>query len=210
MTEEERPYHHGHLPAALLAATAAAIGERGVAALSLREIARRAGVSHAAPAHHFGDKAGVLTALAAQGFALFTDALVAARDAAGADPRRRLSATGHAYVRFALAHPAHFEVMFQPDLHRPDDPALLRASAEAYAVLQQAVGAVSAVSAVSAVGPPPAGDAACSTDAEAAAIRAWALAHGLAQLCIAGPISTGDGGQWELQALLDAVLGPLS
>src|SRR5262245_27450164 len=105
----ERGYHHGRLPQALLKATAKLIAEQGVAALSLREVARRAGVSHGAPAHHFRDKAGLLTALATQGFELFTAAQCAARDGAGDDPLRRFGATGYAYVQFAIEHRAHFE-----------------------------------------------------------------------------------------------------
>ena len=74
----DRPYHHGHLRQAILAAAIDALTESGPARLSLRELARRAGVSHAAPAHHFGDKAGLLTAVAAQGYTLLADALTAA------------------------------------------------------------------------------------------------------------------------------------
>ncbi len=70
---DTRAYHHGDLRRALLAAALEAIEESGPAALSLRDLARRAGVSHAAPAHHFGDKAGLLTALAAEGFDLLAD-----------------------------------------------------------------------------------------------------------------------------------------
>ena len=77
----DRPYHHGHLRQAILAAAIDALTESGPARLSLRELARRAGVSHAAPAHHFGDKAGLLTAVAAQGYDLLADTLSAAQRA---------------------------------------------------------------------------------------------------------------------------------
>jgi AcrR family transcriptional regulator len=80
MTSSARPYHHGDLRRAVLDAAVAAIAESGPAALSLRDLARRAEVSHAAPAHHFGDKAGVLTALAAEGYALLADALLETHD----------------------------------------------------------------------------------------------------------------------------------
>ncbi|GGM31934.1 TetR/AcrR family transcriptional regulator [Promicromonospora citrea] len=112
-------YHHGDLRRAMIDAAAAAVAERGPAALSLRELARLAGVSHAAPAHHFGDKAGVLTAVAAEGFTLLADALATA----GGD----LLAAGLAYVRFAAAHPGHFAVMFDPGLVHGDDPVLAAA-----------------------------------------------------------------------------------
>src|SRR3954471_14192155 len=122
-----RPYHHGDLRRAVLAAGAEAIGGSGPAALSLRELARRAGVSHAAPAHHFGDKAGLLTAVAAEGYALFADAL----EAAGDD----FHDVGLAYIRFAVDHRAHFEVMFRPELYRAGDPEVAAARSRADRIL---------------------------------------------------------------------------
>ncbi len=84
----DRPYHHGDLRQAVLDAAVAAITEAGPAAVSLRELARRAGVSHAAPAHHFGDKAGLLTALAAEGYDLLADALHTAQKRSGGNSSR--------------------------------------------------------------------------------------------------------------------------
>src|ERR1044072_2548365 len=110
-------YHHGDLRRVLIAAALELIAERGPAAVSLRDLARVAGVSHAAPAHHFGDKAGLFTAIAVQGNELLADAL------AGAD----LEDMGVRYVRFAAEHPSHFEVMFRPDLWHADDPDLAAA-----------------------------------------------------------------------------------
>ena len=123
-------YHHGALRPALLDAALEAIGEVGPTALSMRDVARRAGVSHAASAHHFGDKAGLLTALAAQGYDLLADELAAAWAATG-----RFLEVGVAYVRFAVAHPAHFAVMFRPELLHLDDPALRAAKARSAAAL---------------------------------------------------------------------------
>ena len=110
-----RTYHHGNLRPVLLAAAVEAIEQDGPAALSLRDLARRAGVSHAAPAHHFGDKAGLLTALAAEGYGTHSAHAV---NAAGDE----IVEAGVAYIRFAIEHRAHFEVMFQPGLYRHDDP----------------------------------------------------------------------------------------
>ncbi|MFC8800985.1 TetR/AcrR family transcriptional regulator [Promicromonospora sp. NPDC057138] len=117
-------YHHGDLRRAMTAAAATAVAERGPTGLSLRELARLAGVSHAAPAHHFGDKAGVLTAVAAEGFTLLASALAEAGD--------DLLAAGLAYVVFAVDHPGHFAVMFDSSLLHPDD-AELRAAEQASA-----------------------------------------------------------------------------
>src|SRR6478736_10491603 len=102
----DRTYHHGDLRRAVLTAALDVIRTEGPGALSLRDLARRAGVSHAAPAHHFKDRTGLLTAIAAEGYALFADALADAPD---------LRERGVAYVRFAATHPAHFQVMFQPE-----------------------------------------------------------------------------------------------
>src|SRR4051794_7988101 len=114
-----KPYHHGDLRRTLLASAVEVITERGVAALSLRDLARRAGVSHAAPTHHFTDRAGLLTAVAAQGWSLLAGALAAHT----AD----FTEAGVAYVVFAVEHPAHFAVMRSPDLVRADDPELTEA-----------------------------------------------------------------------------------
>src|SRR5690242_14296324 len=120
LADVTRPYHHGDLRRALLDAALAQVAEHGPAALSLREVARRAGVSHAAPAHHFGNKAGLLTAIAAEGYHLLAAALAAARE---------FQEQGVAYVLFAVDHPAHFAVMRAPDLLNVADPDLVAARA---------------------------------------------------------------------------------
>jgi len=157
-------YHHGDLRRTIITAAVGAIAESGIDGWSLRELARRAGVSHAAPAHHFGDKAGVLTAVAAEGYALFADAL----EEAGSD----LLQAGLAYVRFATEHPIHFGVMFQPGLYRADDAALVEARTRAGEVLT--VGARTYSSTPS---------AALDTS-----LAAWSIAHGFASLWIAGAL----------------------
>jgi AcrR family transcriptional regulator len=107
-------YRHGDLKTTILAETARLVAERGADGVSLRHLAREAGVSHAAPAHHFTDRRGLFTALAAEGFGLLAEALEAARpdfiDAA------------LAYVRFAIEHPGHYAVMFDRSLVDTSDP----------------------------------------------------------------------------------------
>src|SRR6185312_6849367 len=110
----KRTYHHRDLREALLAAALAALPAVGAERLSLRALARDAGVSEAAPYHHFADKDALLAAVAAQCSLLLLEALHAAVEEAGDDQRRRFQLTGIAYVRFAVAHPAHFRAMEMP------------------------------------------------------------------------------------------------
>src|SRR5262249_11370049 len=117
-----RPYHHGDLRAALISAALTVIAEQGTASLSLRELARRAGVSPAAPAPPLGDKTGLRPAIAAEGFQMLAEATSTAWQRTGS-----FLEVGVAYVRFATTHPAHFAVMFRPDLHRTGDAALSEA-----------------------------------------------------------------------------------
>ena len=116
-------YHHGDLKATILAEAAVLVAERGADGLSLRELARAAGVSHAAPAHHFTDRRGLFTALATEGFRMLADAL------AGARPDFLDAAL--AYVRFAIDHPGHYAVMFDKSLYDATDPDLVAAEAAA-------------------------------------------------------------------------------
>ncbi|MER7084026.1 transcriptional regulator, TetR family [Saccharopolyspora kobensis] len=155
-----RPYHHGDLRAVLLSTAVEMIGERGAAQLSLRDLARRAEVSHAAPRHHFGDKAGLFTALAAEGQRLLTEQLLAAAP--------DLREMGVRYVGFAVRHPVHFEVMQRRELCHPDDPDLLAARAGTARALR--------------AGLPGGQDEAA---AERLALAAWSLAHGFATLTLA-------------------------
>ena len=119
----ERPYHHGNLRGALLAAAERTVRERGVQALSLRELAREIGVSHGAPRRHFPDRQALLDALAESGFERLGAELRAAGERAGDEFQPRLKATAAAYIRFATANPALLDLMFaskqrmQPSLH---------------------------------------------------------------------------------------------
>jgi AcrR family transcriptional regulator len=109
---DDRPYHHGHLRAVLLAEAERTLREEGTEALSLRELARQAGVSHAAPRRHFADRQALLDALAETGFTRLADEVSASVGAAGGDYRARLRAAAAAYVRFATRDAALMELMF--------------------------------------------------------------------------------------------------
>lgn len=163
-------YHHGDLRAALLAAAEAEIVDQGVEKFSLRGVARRAGVSHAAPAHHFANVEALLTALAATSFARFDAAMHVRARAAADDPIERLVAITLAYLTYASEHPAMFDLQFASTRPDPCDPALADASKAAYATLRDTVEAV-----LRSRGR----DEATRTEAIA---TVWATAHGLASL----------------------------
>jgi len=169
MSEDDRkaPYHHGDLRSALLTAAEAELAERGIEAFSLRSVAKRAGVSHAAPAHHFGDVKGLLTALAAEGFRRFLAAQSAREAVAAPDPASQLVAAGLGYIDFAMQRPALFRLLWGsewPDFKNAD------LSQAALASYQHLVDQVSA--------------AGGRTVADESAM--WAIAHGLADLLSAG------------------------
>jgi AcrR family transcriptional regulator len=130
----DRPYHHGNLRTALLEQAERTVRERGVQALSLRELAREVGVSHAAPRRHFADRQALLDALAEAGFARLGAELRRAVDTAGDEFEPRLQATATAYVRFATRDAALLELMFAGK-HREESGALHEAADRAFAVL---------------------------------------------------------------------------
>src|SRR5688572_23464088 len=125
-------YHHGELKSALLDAAASVLADHGVEGFTLRECARRAGVSHGAPAHHFGDVRGLLTALTAESFAQLEALMLEYRARAADDAYAQFAATGLAYVDYALAHRARFQLMFRSDRLTFGDPALAEISSRVY------------------------------------------------------------------------------
>jgi AcrR family transcriptional regulator len=173
-SKDERPaYHHGDLRAALLVAAEAELTEKGVEGFTLRGCAKRAGVSHAAPAHHFKDASALLTALAAEGFERFVAAM-RKRQSEATHPHHRFIASGLGYIDFAAANPALFRLMFSS--FRPDFgyPPLKQAGSTAFGVLVDAVREIRGVD--------PREDRAAMLDVAAA----WATAHGLADLLLSG------------------------
>ena len=170
-------YHHGDLRHVLLEASLALIDESGIGALSLREVARKAGVSHNAPYHHFKDRGSLLAALVEDGFTVLAEEMVAAR-AAASDARARLEACGLAYIRFALKSPARFKLMFRPELTGPD--------AEA-AVAQSSTAALDTLTA--AIIEAQAGGLAPAGDPKPLVLTCWAAVHGLASLLLDGPLA---------------------
>lgn len=183
-------YHHGHLREALLATARTLVQESGVEALTLREVARRAGVSTAAPYHHFASKAELVHALTQQSL---EDLDRVSREAlAGITrPREQLSALGVAYVMYAVEHPAEFRLMFRPEKGSPlaFDTA---ADALVYGVLARVIEACLPAEAT-------------REQREAAAIAAWSLVHGLAALLVDGPLHELTADREGVRALAVAV-----
>ncbi|OLB66504.1 MAG: hypothetical protein AUI10_02550 [Actinobacteria bacterium 13_2_20CM_2_72_6] len=154
--------------AALLAAARAELAQVGVGGLSLRAVARRAGVSHAAPKYHFSHRAGLLSALAAEGFAALArgvDAVVAAPG----PPIQRLTAAGRAYLRYARDEPELFDLMYRPELLSAGDPVLLAAKRRAFQGLARVVREIRS-------------DLRTDVDADTVVLLAWATVHGIAVL----------------------------
>ena len=173
--DQSQRHHHGDLPAALLRAVAGQVEEGGASAVGLRETARRAGVSHPAVTHHFGDLRGLLTGFAAQGHRILAPQLDAAIERAGEDTEDRLVAIGVTYVQFAVEHAAHFAVMFRPDLIDSDDPEIEQAGQPNFDRLYAAVTEHQDVN-----GWEP------DRDPLALTVMVWSSLHGLAQLWLGG------------------------
>jgi AcrR family transcriptional regulator len=192
--ELPKPYHHGALREAMLAAAERVLERDGMVGLTLRAAAREAGASHAAPKNHFGDLAGLLSELAAVGFDRFADRLGAAGERF-VEPQARLNAIGRAYVEFAISDPGLFQLMFRSERLDSTRPALKAAMARAFGVLTGAVGA--------------AYPEAQAAPAGAQVVRAWSMVHGYAMLLLDGRLDPvlGDAPACpQYMALLDAVL----
>ena len=193
-------YHHGDLRQKLLDVTEEIILENGVDGFTLREAARRAGVSPAAPAHHFRDARGLLTAVALLGFREFGEALRKADEAGGADPESRLHEQGLAYVRFALEHPARFQLMFREEKLDAMNEEFAAAAKQSYEVLEGAVRA--------ATGTPPAQP--LSESGYGFLLANWSVVHGFAHLALGCQLRDAQGNPLAIdiltQTLLPAVL----
>ena len=196
---EQAPYHHGALHEALLKAAETVLERDGLQGLTLRAVAREAGVSHAAPTHHFGDLTGLVSELAAIGFRQFNAAMVEARSMPGSMLDKAM-ANAKAYVAYARAHPGLYGLMFRTERLDMTRPSLHEAAHASFAGLAGAIGASrhEQISAES-----------LSLDQAAAIARAWALVHGFTMLLLDGrltdiPHRLPEG--TDAETLLDAML----
>jgi AcrR family transcriptional regulator len=172
-TMRPRPYHHGNLREALLQGAIRVIAEVGPAAFTLREVARRAGVSHNAPYRHFQDKEAILAAVAAEGFRELTRAMREAGERRS-NALDKLKQSGLAYVAFAVRRPEHFAVMFDAPVRGGGDPDYARAAEESFGTL------MTFIEDCQREGQVPPGNTL------ERALYAWSLVHGIAKLAVAG------------------------
>lgn len=188
-SSKSKPYHHGDLRHALIEASLALIAEEGFAALTLREVARRAGVTHAAPYRHFADKEALLAAVAEEGFRTMA-ARMRERMDRETGPTSRLAACGVAYVLFAIQHPAHFRVMFGPHFtRRVDHEQLAQEGGNAFGLLVQSIIEGQKAGELREGEPMP------------LALMSWSLVHGLASLLVDGQLQNVTSGGVQAEDL---------
>jgi AcrR family transcriptional regulator len=204
VTAEEHPYHHGDLRRAIVNAALEVLSQTQSTEFSLRELARRAGVSHNAPYKHFGDKRELLTAVSAMGFEVLAERMTHALEGLSR-PRARLSALARTYVRHGVENPALYRLMFGGFLSGPDDgrPVIERAAADktkaliAEAIVHGALGR--------AIPNTPRNERKIA----GAILIYWSLMHGLTMLLVdrlAGPIGKSDElSESVLQGMLDGL-----
>lgn len=200
--EERSSYHHGDLVNAILEAVEEIVHENGPTGVSLREAARRAGVSHSAPAHHFGDKDGMIEAFCKQGFDMLAERLRDCFDRLAALPiREQVAEMGKAYLQFASDHPAHYEVMMGPvaklKAEHDDGSELSMAAADSFFPLALLVNRMADAGLI---------------DPERGpyfATMMWGVCHGIADLWLGGALPHFHEGL-DLDGLASEVMGDLT
>ena len=173
---KKNSHHHGNLREALIEAGIEILTEGGLAALTLRACASRAGVSHAAPAHHFRGLAGLLTAIAARGFKIFTTMMIAEREKEGPDPYARLLAICRGYFRFAHENQALFTLMFTTHFEITNDPDFSPNSGAAYGVLAESCAPFEPL----------------NVGTAGTEVMVWSLVHGFASLQLSGSLNASN------------------
>lgn len=193
-----RDYHHGDLKNALIEAALSQIAAHGAHALSLRDLARSIGVSHASTYRHFPNKESVLATIAEQGFGKLTHAMDAAARLHAGDALKMLQATGGAYVDFGVLYPHHLQVMFGDLIaHRDNYPTLVESSQKAYELLVSVVRQGQLAGCI------------CAQNERIVALAAWAQVHGLATLIASGQIRSEGAERNEHKSLAASVISLL-
>jgi AcrR family transcriptional regulator len=188
-------YHHGDLKRALTGAALSLVAEKGPKGFTLTEAARRAGVSAAAPYRHFADKAELLATVAEQGFLELHADLTAAADLVP-EPKARVIELGRVYVRWAVTHPDHYQVMFGAETIKAGHPTLAVAAEQAFGDLLDAISRCQEVGIVE------------GQDPREIAAPLWSLVHGIASLAIGGELRT-VGVHQDPEAMIAGVVAQL-
>ncbi len=199
MSKSTTSYHHGDLHNALIQAGLSVLETDGEAALTLRKVARVAGVSHAAPYRHFADKNALLSVIAQQGFSKLTEAMQAVHTQYADSPVQLLPEIGSCYIRFGIENAAYFQLMFGGLLRANHEDEALRAAGEA--TFAEVVRAITISQKIGLVR---------DGDAVELATTAWAMAHGIAALLLEDMLAVHQQGDGELlarQALQNLMLG---
>lgn len=176
----KKGYHHGDLRRAIIDAAEAELAERGLDGFSLRRVSARVGVSHTAPAHHFGDVAGLIDALAERGFRRLLDCMIAREGTAPQTAYEQLIASGLGYLEFAQAHPALFRLIFSLPKGPDPDRDVMAAAEAAFMHLAQNVAALHGAGPLAHPG------------AREEVLACWTRVHGFAELMLTGHISLPD------------------
>jgi len=204
-TSQERPYHHGDLPRAIVAAALEILTETQSHEFSLRELARRAGVSHNAPYKHFADKQELLAAVSAAGFEALTKRM-GVEAAKASSPRTQLMALLRAYIRYGVGNPALYRLMFGGYLSGPNDgrPAIERAAAETAKALL--AGLIRNGALGKAIPDTPRNE----RKVAGAILACWSLVHGLTQLIADGLVGPGKKSEELCETLVQGMLDGLT
>ncbi len=198
MATAKARYHHGNLHSALIEEALGIIMETGPKGLSIREVARRAGVSHAAPYRHFTDKNDLIVAVVERGFELMQQTMLEQKAAAEADPISQFAASGLAYVEFALAYPTYYRVMFSGDLISTDGHVTLQhTSSEALSEMAKDIQTAQDIGIVR------------EGDAMAQAIAIWSTMHGFVSLMNDNRISHLVDERYGVEGIRDLVLAAI-
>jgi len=186
----KKAYHHGDLRRAIIDAAEAEVAERGLDGFSMRRVSARVGVSHTAPAHHFGDVSGLIDALAVRGFRRLLACMIARQDDAPKTPYEQLIASGLGYLEFASAHPALFRLIFGLPKGPDPDPDVMAAGEAAFMHLARHVAALHGAEPLAHPG------------ALEEVMACWTRVHGFAELMLSGqltPLIDDDAGAREAQ-----------
>ncbi len=180
-------HHHGNLRPALIEAGIEILEQDGLEALTLRRVAAKTGVSHAAPAHHFDGKNGLLVAIAARGFETFTGYMERARAAADPAPKSQLAAICEGYLEFSERHHAQFQLIFSPPIKQHSDETLKKSSMAAFNLLVEVCDLFEPL----------------PSHPRANAIMIWSLVHGFATLRVySGLMRRDDGSEMPVMDIL--------